>query len=310
MKTKNSVLDALIETAMKGRQTAQMRPVIQKEILHYDILYCLEQANLLGNLVFQGGTSLRLCYGASRYSEDLDFVAGKDFTSADLAKLKDRIEPYLGERYGLHVTVREPQSLKKKSPQGHINVDRWQVAVVTDPGRRDLPKQRIKIEVVNIPAYTAEIRKLNVNYEFLPDGYKDLLIVVESLDEIMADKLVSLAAMQKYVRHRDIWDLSWLKQQGASVRPDLVVRKIADYRIDGYPALLDSLLQRAPSIIAGQAFQDEMKRFLPLDDYQRSLENPKFERFLSRSILDLYRELRSKLDLPPGTKDAISPPAP
>ncbi|WP_428103530.1 hypothetical protein [Candidatus Rariloculus sp.] len=56
----------------------------------------------------------------------------------------------------------------------------------------------------------------------------------------------------------------WLKQQGASVRPELVARKIADYRIDGYPALLDSLLERAPSIIAGRAFQDEMKRFVQL----------------------------------------------
>ena len=220
-----------------------------------------------------------------------------------------RARAYLGDRYGLDVTVKEPASLKKKSRQGDINVDRWQVAVVTDPGRRDLPKQRIKIEVVNVPAYMTDIRKLNVNYGFLPDGYKDVLIVVESLDEIMADKLVSLAVSQKYVRHRDIWDLSWLKQQGASVRPELVARKIADYRIDGYPALLDSLLERAPSIIAGRAFQDEMKRFLPLEDYQRSLGNPKFERFLTRSIADLYRELRSKLDFPPGTEDAMSPPA-
>ncbi len=38
-----------------------MRPVIEKELLHYDILYALDEARVLDNLVFQGGTSQRLC---------------------------------------------------------------------------------------------------------------------------------------------------------------------------------------------------------------------------------------------------------
>ena len=300
MQTDKSILDSLAEEAIEGRQIAHMRPVILKEILHYDILYCLEQANLLGNMVFQGGTSLRLCYGAPRYSEDLDFVAGTDYRPAHLASLKDRIEAYLGKRYGLEVTVKEPKLLNRTSARADVNVDRWQVAVITDPGRRDLPKQRIRIEVVNIPAYTAQVRKLNVNYAFLPDGYRDLLVVVESLDEIMADKLVSLAASQKYVRHRDIWDLSWLRQQGATVRPELVACKVFDYRIDDYSARLASMIERAPAIISGRAFKEEMKRFLPVDAHRRSLENPKFGRYLTGCITELYQELQSKLDSTPN----------
>lgn len=49
-----------------------MRPVIEKELLHYDILYALDEAWVLDNLVFQGGTSLRLCRESNRYSEYLD----------------------------------------------------------------------------------------------------------------------------------------------------------------------------------------------------------------------------------------------
>lgn len=37
------------------------------------------------SLVFQGGTSLRLCHGSPRYSEDLDFAGG---TSFDMDTLK------------------------------------------------------------------------------------------------------------------------------------------------------------------------------------------------------------------------------
>lgn len=59
---------------------------------------------------------------------------------------------------------------------------------------------------------------MRLNYNFLPDGYADTLVLTETLDEVMADKLVSLVNTTGYVRHRDIWDLRWLKQQGAKVR--------------------------------------------------------------------------------------------
>ena len=72
-------------------------------------------------------------------------------------------------------------------------------------------------------------------------------------------------------------------------------RKIADYGVVGYVALLDSLIERVPAIIAGQAFQDQMKRFLPEDRHQRSFGNPNFERFLTGSIGELCGQLKSGL---------------
>ncbi|MCZ0939528.1 MAG: nucleotidyl transferase AbiEii/AbiGii toxin family protein [Caldilineaceae bacterium] len=280
---------------MQDKKVAHMRAVIQKELLHYDILYCLEQANLLSGLVFQGGTSLRLCYGADRYSEDLDFAGGLDFSSAQFAILKDRVESHVSGRYGLEVTVKEPRSITNEQVRSGVNVDRWRVSVVTDPGRSDIPKQRIHIEIASVPAYTSEVRKLQANYEFLPDGYADLLVVVESLDEIMADKLLALAASQKHVRHRDFWDLAWLRQRGANVQPELVERKISDYEVADYPTLLDSLIERAPAIISGRQFHGQMKRFLPEDRYQRSFGNPNFERYLTATIGELLGELKAGL---------------
>lgn len=295
MKKTDNVFNALTDRAMQDRQVAHMRTVIQKELLHYDILYGLEQAGLLGGLVFQGGTSLRLCYGADRYSEDLDFAGGQDFSTARFATLMDRVESHVGGRYGLEVTVKEPKSNKKQPERAGVDVHQWRVSIVTDPGRRDLPKQRVHIEIAGVPAYTSEVRKLRVNYDFLPDGYGDLLLLVESLDEIMADKLLALAASRERVRHRDIWDLAWLRQRGANVRPDLVERKIADYGVACYAELLDSLVERVPAIVAGKPFRGEMKRFLPEDRYQSSFGDPKFERYLIGTITELYGELRTGL---------------
>ncbi len=294
MKMTEANFDALVDTAMLDPNVAHMGPVIRKELLHYDILFCLDQAGMLNELVFQGGTSLRLCYGSRRYSEDLDFVGGRRFSSSSLRDMKDVLEDYLASRYGLEVTVKEPSVLRAEPDYSELNVDKWQISVVTSPEQRDVPKQRVKIEVVNIPAYTREVLTLRKNHPFLPDGYDDTLIAVESLDEIMADKLVSLAAA-KYVRHRDIWDLSWLQQRGAIIRPDIVKHKLDDYRITGYSVMVDNIIESCPSIIDGSAFRNQMKRFLPADVHEQTLERDRYREALGASIKGLYTELRQHL---------------
>ncbi len=308
MKMTEADFEALVDMAMRDPHAAHMGPVIRKELLHYDILFCLDRSRLLDDLVFQGGTSLRLCYGSRRYSEDLDFVGGREFSSAALSDMKSCLEDYLGARYGLEVTVKEPSVLKEEPDYATLKVDKWQISVVTSPGRRDLPRQRIRIEVANIPAYTREILPLRKNHPFLPDGYDDILIAVESLDEVMADKLVSLAAAE-HVRHRDIWDLSWLLQQGAGIRSALVERKIDDYRVTGYQALVDSIIDRCPSIIDGDSFKNQMRRFLPADIHEQTLDRDRYREALAGSITGLYAELKQRLFDETNDNDSGGAPA-
>lgn len=45
---------------------ARLTPVIEKEIVHYEIIRSLGRNDLLRDITFQGGTSLRLCYGSLR----------------------------------------------------------------------------------------------------------------------------------------------------------------------------------------------------------------------------------------------------
>lgn len=286
----------LVSLAMQDPNLASMRPVIEKEIIHFDLLFALDREGLLSSLVFQGGTAVRLCYGGRRFSEDLDFAGGVDFSSHQLARMKDCILDYLGNRYGLEISVKEPKSLRKELQYAERNVDMWQIAITTSPKRPDLPKQRVKLEVANIPAYTATPQPLIRTYDFLPDGYEDLLIMTEDKSEIMADKLVSLPATQKYVRHRDIWDLAYLSQERAVVRPDLVAKKIKDYRIEGYKAKLDAMISRLPEIIRGKVFREEMNRFLPADVIERTLAKEKFSDFLHNRVTSLLTEIQDELD--------------
>lgn len=289
---------ALVDLALQTPGRANLAPVVQKELLHYDILFCLDTEGLLDSLTFQGGTALRLCYGAQRFSEDLDFVGGRDFTRERLAPIRSCIEHYIGHRYGLEVSVKEPAALRHEREHADLNIDKWQIAVTTAPGWPDLPRQRVKIEVANIDAYSRTPRALQVNYPFLPDGYGDTIVLVETLDEVMADKLVSLINTTSHVRHRDLWDLRWLKQQGAQLRSDWVARKIEDYRCNDFLQRLQDMITRIPDLLEGAPFGQEMLRFLPQDVFERTLEKAKFRAVLAEELIALLRALSVALGRP------------
>jgi len=120
--------------------------------------------------------------------------------------------------------------------------------------------------------------------------------MTEDKSEIMADKLVSLPATQKYVRHRDIWDLVHLSQEKAVVRPDLVLNKVRDYQIEEYEAKLNAMIERLPEIIRGKLFRDEMNRFLPADVIERTLAKGKFSDFLQSRVISLLTDVRDEID--------------
>ena len=265
----------LVDQAMTSPDRAGLRPVIEKELLHYDILFALDHAGLLKGLTFQGGTSLRLCYGSQRFSEDLDFAGGLDFTNAELMRISDVLQDYLGKRYGLEINVKS------------------QVSVTTSPGQNHIPRQRIKIEVANIPAYTRTVQSLERNYNFLPDGYQDVLIPVETLDEIMADKLVAFPASTDRIRHRDVWDLRFLSQQGAKPDVELVRKKVADYGIVDWEPKLAAAVTNIVTVANSAEFRSEMERFIARDAWERTFARDGFTDFLGRRNQALLQEVHN-----------------
>ena len=284
----------LVSLAMQQPGRAAMRPVVEKEILHYDILHALDKEGLLKDLVFQGGTSLRLCRGSSRFSEDLDFAGGKEFTSSHVQAIKSCIEKHIGDRYGLRVGVKEPREMALAPESDGVKVDTWQISVETSPDRSDLPRQRIKVEIANVPAYTRELVPLRSNYDFLL-GYNSVLVNTESMDEVMADKVVAFPASTRNIRFRDVWDLTWLAQQGAQLKPELVEMKVADYMLENYPVLLDNAIERLPGVVNSKPFKDQMKRFIDSETIAKTLDNPQFLEYLVKTVNGLFSKMADHL---------------
>lgn len=294
----------LVDRAMSSRIDTGLRPVVEKELLHYDILFLLAREGFLDRIVFQGGTCLRLCHGSDRYSEDLDFAGGPGFDATQLTGMADALRDWLGDRYGIDVAVKAPKPKHGgTSPEG-ILVDKWQVSVTTSPERPDLPRQRIKIEVASVPAHESELMVLKRNYDVTPAGYHDVLLRTESLDEVLADKLLAFpVVLPGRPRHRDIWDIEWLRQQGARIRPDLIQRKIEDYRVSNYPERLEDAIARAGEVIGGAAFSAEMSRFLSAERVARTFGRSGFKEYLARRTREVFEDVRSSLD-PESRRDA------
>lgn len=286
---------ATIDHVMRNPNYTGLRPVIEKEILHYDILFALDRGGLLRDLTFQGGTCLRLCYGASRFSEDLDFVGGVDFTPSQLQPIRECVMDHIGKKYGLDIAIKEPNMMRKEPSYFGIAIDRWQIAITTSPARPDIPRQRIKLEVANVPARDRVVNSPLRNYEMLPAGIEDILVYTESLNEIMADKVVSLANCVDYPRHRDIWDLRWLKQRGAEVDPEMVLLKAEDYLSDDFLDNLEARIGNIKTLVHAPAFTDEMVRFIDPESRKRTFDREGFLAYLADDVGSILRETRAKI---------------
>ena len=293
-----------VDVAMRGDGLGFLRPVVEKELLHYEIFSALDEEGLLKDLVFQGGTSLRLCYGSERFSEDLDFAGGKNFSARSMAAVKGCIVGKIGKRFDLDITVREPRDAPF---DGTVRVDKWMVTIQTSPDRPDVPRQKIKLEIANVPAYSRDILPLRINYSVL-EGRSQPLVAVESRDEILADKLIALPASisrmigqemeltPSRIRHRDIWDIAWLSGQGAQLDTQLVRKKISDYGLDEFPRFLDRAIAEIPVIAGGEGFRAQMARFLPQTQHDRVFGKEGYEKYFENTVSGLLSSLRKDLE--------------
>lgn len=280
---------------------AALKPVIEKELIHYDIFFLLQQKALVQpDMTFIGGTCLRLCYGSNRYSEDLDFHAGKHFSPQQFDAMRLEIERYLANRYGLKVEVRSPKQLQETPGYGNSQANTWKIIIHTQEGRRDRPAQRVHIDIASLPAHDAAPRLIRTHYGSLPDGYDMMLTRSSSINEILADKLLAIPARNQ-VKARDLWDVIWLRQQGGSEDIGLLRQKLEDHRIGHFKDLLERRINDLPVYFEKPLFGQEMSRFLDATRLADTVRKPEFIQYLSNQIGHTLKDIHRRLCGQSGT---------
>ncbi|MHB8281741.1 MAG: nucleotidyl transferase AbiEii/AbiGii toxin family protein [bacterium] len=224
---------------------------VSKEILQLNILDILSNySELYKNIVFQGGTALKLCYNLNRYSEDLDFTINKE-GKRFINKLFDELPSKL------KIDEKIETTFDSKGLMDIINI-------------KVIPEERIKsinvkIEFMEVPSYTKQFRIVEDTYSF---GIKDLYIPTESLEEILADKIVALGGRPLLAnmpfKSRDIWDIAWLSNNNIVLNSDLISKKLDDYKIskDDFLKTLYKRLEFTNLKKGSMFYKNEMSRFV------------------------------------------------
>ena len=237
---------------------ADIKASVENELLAMAVLDVLQRRRMLPeDAVFIGGTALRLCYGSPRFSEDLDF-----HTPEYAPRTLDRegLAREVAAVVGCDISVSTPTAVGR-STLARIS------AVVPDRPRSER-RPRMKIDLGVGPQLDAgpAIVTLRMAGGLLP-GMGDVgdlfSFPTSSKEEIYADKHLALVGRSRRIKHRDLFDILWLRQQGVEFRPDLLAAKLPARGRESFVALLRQRAEAGKDAIASGAYEAELRRFLP-----------------------------------------------
>jgi predicted nucleotidyltransferase component of viral defense system len=265
----NSIRTAIADFIAKHGIPGEMEQNLVKEVIHLHLLSALSDAGVLRHVVFQGGTALRLCYGGERYSEDLDFVCGKAGSYIDKIEFEQRVRDALETtRKSLHRDFDiNPNEIALKQPphpmaikSASVSVAAWQIIVPVGPTPKS-PKSRVKIEFANVPSYDSRPDVARVTQGLVQ--IQDVILTVESANEILADKAVALTA-REVMKYRDVWDVWYLVNKlNAHADRSIVSQKFTDYGTSDVEAKAKQRCDELAKGSTARLFLGEMRRFLP-----------------------------------------------
>lgn len=202
-----------------------------REYIQYKILEAIYSSKFNTDLVFMGGTSLRIIYNNQRFSEDLDFdniALDKD----SFEKLVKLVKKEL-ELEGFSV---ETRIVYKKAFHCYIKIPE----ILYKEGLSDLATQKITIRIDTTPQ----------NYKYNPDiklldkfeVYQNVKVV--PIETLMSQKIAALLE-RKRAKGRDFFDVSFLISKG--IKPDMKYLKQM-LEIDDSKSLKKKLTVRAKEV--------------------------------------------------------------
>ncbi len=179
-------------------------------------------------LVFKGGTALRLAYGGNRYSEYLDFNGPADI--AALRSLWEKVVARLDD-FGVVAEMRNDWV----SEVGYSFDISFQGPLHDG---RDRSKGKVRIDVNRRPE-EVEARRELVTSEY--DDVRPFVVTVLTADHLLAEKLRAMLVRGK---PRDLYDVWLLLRQGVHPDTALIERKLALYKMTWNPDVLMEALER------------------------------------------------------------------
>lgn len=204
---------------------------VLKEYLQYKILNSIFNSEHAGKLAFLGGTALRIVYGSTRFSEDLDFdnFALTEAEFIDLSKIIQKDLILEGLEVEINTVTRNAYRIKMRIPK-----------LLFDSGLSAMSEHKILVQVDAVPQ----------NFEYVTD--KPLLnkfdvftqINVVPKDLLLAQKIFA-SVNRRRIMGRDFFDIVFL--YGIGAKPNFAYLK-KNIGIDNEKDLKNYLLEKTASL--------------------------------------------------------------
>lgn len=208
-----------------------MNDLIQQEIFEIEVLAWLKNKGFLHNMIFGGGTMLRLCYNLRRYSVDLDFWTYRI----------DKIDEFF-------INLRE--AFKK-------NYD------ITDAQNK---YYTLLFEIKKTPyprKLKIEIRKENKESDFQetiaysPHSNQQVLLRSFTLEQMMKNKIGALLDRKEI---RDVFDIEFLARKGVNISANYEELKKIKEIVKGFK-------KRDYYVTLGSLLADDIREYYKKDNF-------------------------------------------
>lgn len=209
-----------------------MQDLIKQEQLELEVLDRLHTGRFLNSFAFGGGTMLRLCFGLSRYSVDLDFWVTKDI---DTDRLFKDIKKHLSRFYTLKDAANKFYTL------------------LFEIRSKDYPRS-LKIEI------RKEIKRIKTEQVIAYSRHSNMQVFLKvlSLKEMMKAKMEAFLERKEI---RDLFDMEFLLRKGVDIdAPTTTLESI----LKG----IESLTRKDYTVKLGSLIEEGQRRYYIKENFK------------------------------------------
>jgi predicted nucleotidyltransferase component of viral defense system len=177
----------------------------------------------IGNIAFQGGTSLSLAWGSPRFSEDLDFLIQRGSPIDELVLHMPDIEKSLQRHFLATSSEFDVQIVDKTKDRNRMNIFEVQVQKQGVLGKVKVKTEFWGVDTSYLNGYASEYR---LSKSLAKGRISSAPIPTASLESVLSDKLVALSFRPK-LKWRDVFDIWWI-QQNIERNPDYSLERVVE----------------------------------------------------------------------------------
>jgi len=263
------------EEQKKGTPNFLIRNIL-KEYLQFPVLSFIYNSKKYKNMIFTGGSCLRICFDLPRMSEDLDFDLKKtDWKRFKIQKLADDLRAYFQKEmlFEMQVKVQGGKRIYLKFPI-------LKKLGIANASESDLLYVKVELEKSGFIKPEIEIQPIfKYGYNLILKRYSLSFLMTGKIKAIFLRKWFSGKENEIDVKGRDFYDLFWYLEK--RIQPNYQNLK-KSINIGDKETLFEELKKKIKENVTPQKLSYDLKNFFKdqnfIDDFCKNYKEIIFDK--------------------------------